>query len=87
MGRKATVRRKNGHWFSEAGGVGRYFGRVDQVSYSEAMARLWAALAGDGGDRVLGVGVGGCARRLRTNELTKALPKSDAEAPPSELVR
>jgi hypothetical protein len=50
MGRKASVRQKNGYWFSEAGGVGRYFGRVAQVSYSEAMARLWAALAG-GGDR------------------------------------
>ena len=48
MGRKASVRQKNGYWFSEAGGVGRYFGRVAQVSYSEAMARLWAALAGCG---------------------------------------
>jgi site-specific recombinase XerD len=50
MGRKASVRQKNGYWFSEAGGVGRYFGRVDQVTYPEAMSRLWTAIAG-GGDR------------------------------------
>jgi hypothetical protein len=58
MGRQASVRQKNGYWFSEAGGVGRYFGRVDVVSRAEAMARLWAALAGGygGGDRVGGVG-------------------------------
>ena len=59
MGRKPGVRNKNGYWFSEAGDIGRYFGRVDVVSYSEAMARLWAALACEGGDRVLGFGVGG----------------------------
>ncbi len=58
MGRKASVRQKNGHWFSEAGGVGRYFGRVDAVSYSEAMAKLWSAIADDGVDRVLEVGDG-----------------------------
>ena len=59
MSRKPGVRNKNGYWFSEAGDIGRYFGRVDVVSYSEAMARLWAALASEGGDRVLGFGVGG----------------------------
>ena len=89
MARKAGVRNKNGHWFSEAGGVGRYFGRVDVVSYSEAMARLWAALAGDGGDRVLGVGVGRCGP-LRTNELTNELPQVGRRSPSlgvSSLVR
>jgi len=52
MARQASVRAKNGHWYSEAGGVGRYFGRVDRVSRAEAMARMWAALAdaGGGGD-------------------------------------
>jgi len=76
MGRKATVRVKNGHWFSEAGGVGRYFGRVDVVSYSEAMAKLWAAIAGDGGDRVPGLAVGS----LRTNDPPNKLSTSDAGA-------
>jgi len=58
MARQASVRAKNGHWYSAAGGEGRYFGRVDSVSRAEAMARLWAALADAdadadaGGDRL-----------------------------------
>lgn len=85
MSRKPGVRNKNGYWFSEAGDIGRYFGRVDVVSYSEAMARLWAALASEGGDRVLGFGVGGAV--YANNDLTNNLPRSDAGALPSELVR
>ena len=54
VARRLSVRR-TAIGSSEAGGVGRYFGRVDQVSYSEAMARLWAALGG-GGDRGVLVG-------------------------------
>ena len=72
MARRPSVRIKNGHWFSEAGGVGRYFGRCDAVTHAEAMARLWAALAGNdaGGDRVMGVAVGEDANACvdRTNE-------------------
>ena len=45
MARNPSVRVKNGRWYSEAGGVGRYLGRVDAVSKTEATARLWAALA------------------------------------------
>jgi len=45
MGRRPTLRRKGSYWFSEAGGVPRYFGRVDRVTQSEAMSQLWAALA------------------------------------------
>lgn len=45
MGRQPTLRRKGQYWFSEAGGVPRYFGRVDRVTRTEAMAKLWAALA------------------------------------------
>lgn len=71
MGRKATVRVKNGHWFSEAGGIGRYFGRVDGVSYSEAMARLWTAFLGDDKDRFGGFGIGsGGSANERTNAET-----------------
>ena len=47
MARKPSVRAKNGYWHSEAGGVGRYFERVDTVSHAEAMRRLWKALAYD----------------------------------------
>jgi len=85
MSRKPGVRNKNGYWFSEAGDIGRYFGRVDVVSYSEAMARLWAALASEGGDRVLGLVL--AVRSMQTNDLTDKLPRSDAGALPSELVR
>ena len=45
MARRPGVRAKNGYWYSEAGGVGRYFGRVDVISHAEAMSRLWEALA------------------------------------------
>ena len=44
MSRRPSVRAKNGYWYSEAGGVGRYFGRVDVISHAEAMSRLWGAL-------------------------------------------
>jgi len=44
-GRVPSVRVKNGHWYSEAGSVGRYFGRVDTITKTEAMAMLWRALA------------------------------------------
>jgi hypothetical protein len=51
MARKPSVRVVNGYWFSEAGGKGRYYGKVAETSRAEAMARLWATLAGsDGGD-------------------------------------
>jgi integrase len=52
MARKPGVRVVNGHWYSQAGGVGRYFGKVDQVSHAEAMSRLFKALA-DGDRRFL----------------------------------
>ncbi len=57
MGRQASVRSKNGHWMSEAGGEARYFGRVDCVSRNEALSRLYAALAGDEGHADRGGGV------------------------------
>lgn len=44
MGRKASIRSKNGYWYSEAGGVGRYFGKVDEVTHEQAMALMGAAL-------------------------------------------
>jgi integrase len=47
MARKPGVRAKNGYWYSEAGGVSRYFGRVDIISHAEAMSRMWAELAGN----------------------------------------
>ena len=81
MSRKPGVRNKNGYWFSEAGDIGRYFGRVDVVSYSEAMARLWAALAGDGGDRVLGVGVGGCAPACASKRTHEGTSKVGRRSP------
>jgi integrase len=40
MGRQASVRIKNGRWYSEAGGVGRYFGRIDEISREKAQAML-----------------------------------------------
>jgi len=46
MGRRPTLRNKRGYWFSESGGTPRYFGRCDEVTRTEAMARLWTALAG-----------------------------------------
>jgi len=59
MARRPGVRAKNGYWYSEAGGVGRYFGRVDVISHAEAMSRLWEALALDASvDRVFGGGRG-----------------------------
>ena len=45
MARKPGVCVKNGYWYSEAGGRSRYFGRVDTVSRTQAMALLWRALA------------------------------------------
>lgn len=48
MARRPGVMAKNGHWYSEAGGKARYFGKVDDTSKAEATARLWKALAGDG---------------------------------------
>ncbi|WP_337173810.1 tyrosine-type recombinase/integrase [Paludisphaera sp.] len=39
--------RKNGHWYSEAGGKPRYFGKIVDTSKAEAMSRLWKALADD----------------------------------------
>ena len=88
MWRKPGVRSKNGYWFSEAGDVGSYFGRVDVVSYSEAMARLWAALASEGGDRVLGFGVGGAVyANQRTNEDTPQVGRRSPALGVSSLVR
>lgn len=79
MARTPGVRAKNGYWYSEAGGVSRYFGRVDGVSRSEAMARLWRALAGgegvpvgadaEGGDMVW---VGGDGVRASPAPITTA---------------
>ncbi len=46
MGRQPTLRRRGVYWFSEAGGTPRYFGRCDEVTHAEAMARMWTALAG-----------------------------------------
>jgi hypothetical protein len=75
MGRQASVRQKNGYWFSEAEGAGRYFGRVDVTSRAEAMARLWATLAGNygGSDRLVEVGqeADAAACDERTNELAR----------------
>ena len=88
MSRKPGVRNKNGYWFSEAGDIGRYFGRVDVVSYSEAMARLWAALASEGGDRVLGFGVGGAVyANQRPNGQTPQVGRRSPALGDSSLVR
>jgi integrase len=89
MARKPSVRNKNGHWFSEAGGVGRYLGRCDNVSHAEAMARLWAALA-DNGDRGVGGGDGendGGIVRPSANERTNPSRHSAALRAPSSFVR
>lgn len=40
MGREAKLRRKNGHWYSEAGGQPRYFGKVAEVPHAEALRRF-----------------------------------------------
>lgn len=45
MPRPATLRQKNGYWFTEAGGKARYFGRVDEVSHKEALRRFHRALS------------------------------------------
>jgi hypothetical protein len=69
------VRAKNGYWYSEAGGVSRYFGRVVAISHSEAMSRLWAALANNASvDRWWGQWAG---RRCseRTNSMPASSPK------------
>jgi integrase len=75
MPREPRVRNKNGHWFSESGGVGRYFGRCDSVTQTQAMARLYAALAedGGGGDKSVEIGQDDNAHAcdLRTNEQTR----------------
>jgi hypothetical protein len=46
MARKPSIRAKNGYWFSEAGGVGRYFGRADVVRRAEATASFGQFLQG-----------------------------------------
>ena len=89
MARKPSVRIKNGYWFSEAGGGGRYLGRCDSVSHAEAMARLWSALAG-GWDRV-GVldneGDDGAIARPSANERTITSRCSAAPPARSSFVR
>jgi integrase len=58
MGRQASVRAKNGYWFSEAGGVGRYFGKCSKISHATAMSLMRSALAeSHGGDSQVGAGV------------------------------
>jgi integrase len=47
MARPSGVRVKNGSWYSEAGGVGRYFGRADEITRDQAMDLLRAALRGE----------------------------------------
>ena len=44
MGRNAKLRTKNGHWYSEAGGTPRYFGRVSEIPREEALRRWRLAL-------------------------------------------
>jgi integrase len=44
MGRSAKLRQKKGRWYSEAGGKGRYYGRVGVVPHAEALRRLRAVL-------------------------------------------
>jgi len=75
MSRKPNVRAKNGHWYSEAGGRSRYFGRVDTVSKTQATARLWTEL----GDMELGVGGAGgreASPLAGRKELTRGEPAS-----------
>ena len=74
-GRRPGVRAKNGYWYSEAGGKGRYFGRCDDVSRAEAMSRLWRSLAeGESVDGRVGIergsgGVDGSQAELRASEV------------------
>jgi integrase len=51
MPRQAKIGQKNGHWYSEAGGKARYFGRVDDTPYASALKRFREALASPGADR------------------------------------
>lgn len=51
MARQAKLRKKNGYWFSEAGGIARYYGKVSEVPHGEAVKRFRAALADGGTDR------------------------------------
>jgi integrase len=39
MGRKPGIRHKNGHWYTERGGRGRYLGRVSDTTEEEAERR------------------------------------------------
>jgi len=46
MPRQSKLRKKDGHWFSQAGNrQGAYFGRIDQVSYTEAKRNFSKYLA------------------------------------------
>lgn len=46
MPRQSKLRKKDGHWFSQAGNrKGAYFGRIDQVSYTEAKRNFSKYLA------------------------------------------
>ncbi len=46
MPRAAKLRRKEGYWFTQAGGQGgAYFGRIDEVPYAEARKKFGAYLA------------------------------------------
>lgn len=68
MARKPGVRAKNGYWYSEAGGICRYFGRIDAISHAEAMSRLWGALSDDASDdSEVGVWGGDDATNERTS--------------------
>jgi integrase len=44
MPRTAKLGQKNGHWYSEAGGAPRYYGKVGVVSFAEAMRAFRLAL-------------------------------------------
>ncbi len=84
MARKPSVRAKNGYWYSEAGGVHRYFGRVDVISHPEAMRRLWAALARDASvDSEVGVWRGDDAM----SERTPRRRSSPTPSPASSFIR
>lgn len=45
MPRSAKLRNKGGYWASDAGGKTRYFGKVDETSYAEALRRFREFLA------------------------------------------
>jgi integrase len=45
MPRTAKLSQKNGHWYSEAGGKPRYFGKVHDTPHAEARQRFRLALA------------------------------------------